>query len=75
MFYAFVNAPAKKSLGVFEYILWQYLTKMYDTSTDDIMIFSLINEQNGEFNNIDLKQMNENVLEKVKEQEVILDLS
>ena len=75
MFYAFVNAPAKKSLGVFEYILWQYLTKMYDTSTDDIMIFSLINEHNGEFNNIDLKQMNENVLEKVKEQEVILDLS
>jgi hypothetical protein len=75
MFYAFVNAPSKKSLGVFEYILWQYLTKMYDTSADDIMIFSLINEQNGEFNNIDLKQMNENVLEKVKEQEVILDLS
>ena len=41
MFYAFINAPKKKSGGVIEFTLWKYLLQMYETSIDSIQIMSL----------------------------------
>lgn len=44
-FFAFVNAPVKKSQGVIEYVLWKYLTRMYDTKAEEPVILSLINDK------------------------------
>ena len=61
IFYAFVNASAKKSSGVIEYIVWNYLVKMTDTSTETIQILSLPNGKEQRFSDINITDLNEDL--------------
>jgi len=39
-----MNGPAKKARGISEYALWKYLTKLSDTSVEDIIIIVMNSE-------------------------------
>ena len=72
-----MNAQYKKSAGVIEYILWNYLVKMTDTATDSIQILSLTNGKDQKFSDINLTDLNEDLknIENLSPEDIVIDMS
>lgn len=73
MFYALINAPNSKSGGIIEFTFWKYLTKMFETSHESIVILSLP----GKNEKLERPTVNDDLwkLEGFKPEELIIDVT